>query len=122
VAKAASGKAGGFLELDWNDGSPVGPLSRLSFRLHAELAETLKLDSYRRLSCRAVAVEPSGKPPSRKLQEVEWVDLGVSGSRLMGDTSTIAQAIFPALGPRAKQQRQCCRFRAAGRAGREMRG
>jgi glycine/D-amino acid oxidase-like deaminating enzyme len=28
VAAAASGKAGGFLALDWNDSSPVGPLAR----------------------------------------------------------------------------------------------
>ena len=34
VAPAASGKAGGFLALDWNDGGSVGPLSRLSFQMH----------------------------------------------------------------------------------------
>jgi glycine/D-amino acid oxidase-like deaminating enzyme len=28
VAAAASGKAGGFLALDWNDSSSVGPLAR----------------------------------------------------------------------------------------------
>lgn len=28
LAAAASGKAGGFLALDWNDSSPVGPLAR----------------------------------------------------------------------------------------------
>ncbi|KAJ1468688.1 FAD dependent oxidoreductase-domain-containing protein [Baffinella frigidus] len=90
IAKAASGKGGG-VALDWNDGSGGGGGSRLSFKLHAELAEKLQLDSYRRMSCRAVAVEASGKPASKKLQDVEWVDLGVHGSRLMGDTSTIAQ-------------------------------
>jgi glycine/D-amino acid oxidase-like deaminating enzyme len=35
---AAAGKAGGFLALDWNDGSPVGPLARKSYALHQELA------------------------------------------------------------------------------------
>eukprot|EP00878_Enallax_costatus_P025033 GHUV01026754.1.p1 GENE.GHUV01026754.1~~GHUV01026754.1.p1 ORF type:complete len:141 (+),score=34.32 GHUV01026754.1:70-492(+) len=40
VAAAASGKAGGFLAFDWNDGSPVGPLARHSYMLHAELAKT----------------------------------------------------------------------------------
>ena len=41
IAPAASGKAGGFLALDWNDGSPVGPLARKSFALHEELARAL---------------------------------------------------------------------------------
>ena len=38
VACAASGKSGGFLALDWCDGSPLAPLARRSFELHAELA------------------------------------------------------------------------------------
>lgn len=37
-ACAASGKAGGFLALDWCDGLPRGPLARRSFALHAALA------------------------------------------------------------------------------------
>src|SRR5438445_13133138 len=41
VACAASGKSGGFLALDWCDGSPLGPLARASFALHAELASHL---------------------------------------------------------------------------------
>jgi glycine/D-amino acid oxidase-like deaminating enzyme len=32
VVPAASGKAGGFLALDWKDQASVGQLSRLSFR------------------------------------------------------------------------------------------
>ena len=38
VACAASGKSGGFLALDWCDGSPLAALARRSFALHAELA------------------------------------------------------------------------------------
>lgn len=91
VAKAASGKAGGFLALDWNDGSPVGPLSRKSFELHQQLADTLGLDSYRQLTCSAIAVDASGKPASKKLANVEWVDLGTQGQRVMGTEETIAQ-------------------------------
>jgi glycine/D-amino acid oxidase-like deaminating enzyme len=46
VACAASGRSGGFLALDWCDSAgSVGPLARLSFRLHAELAD--KLDGAR---------------------------------------------------------------------------
>lgn len=45
IASAASGKAAGFLALDWNDRSPVGPLSRKSFQLHQELATTFGPDT-----------------------------------------------------------------------------
>ena len=34
VANGASGKSGGFLALDWCDGSPLAPLARRSFTLH----------------------------------------------------------------------------------------
>ncbi len=37
-ACAASGKAGGFLALDWCDGLPRGPLARRGFALHTALA------------------------------------------------------------------------------------
>ena len=36
VACAASGKSGGFLALDWCDGTPLQALARRSFALHAE--------------------------------------------------------------------------------------
>ena len=50
LACAASGKSGGFLALDWSDGSPLAPLARRSFALHAELAEEIAEDwGYRRL-------------------------------------------------------------------------
>src|SRR5215831_17968057 len=38
VAAAASGKAGGFLALDWCAGTPLDVLARRSFELHAALA------------------------------------------------------------------------------------
>ena len=93
---AASGKAGGFLALDWCDGSALGPLVRASFPMHQELAETLQIDSYRRLTCRAVAVDEKevlnpNKPSNKKLEHVEWADVGTVGSRPMGDENTIAQ-------------------------------
>ena len=84
VAKAASGKAGGFLALDWNDASPVGPLSRKSFALHEELAKTLSLDSYRRLTCSAVTLDHPGlgKPSPKKI--AEWADLGAVRASPLG--------------------------------------
>ena len=62
IAPAASGKAGGFLALDWNDGAPMGPLARKSFALHEELAAEFGASAidYRRLTCEAVAAEGGG--------------------------------------------------------------
>src|SRR5438445_11584656 len=61
VACAASGKSGGFLALDWCDGSPLGPLARTSFALHADLASQLGTDyGYRRLDHFQVAPREPG--------------------------------------------------------------
>src|SRR5437660_9969077 len=50
LACAASGNSGGFLAGDWCDGSPLAPLARRSFALHAELAREIDEDwGYRRL-------------------------------------------------------------------------
>jgi glycine/D-amino acid oxidase-like deaminating enzyme len=103
IAPAASGKAGGFLALDWNDYSPVGPLSRRSFSLHQELAETLGAEQiqYRRLTCASIAAalaststatttSSSTRPQGKKLEGVEWVE-SATGMRPLGDEETIAQ-------------------------------
>src|SRR6516164_7133787 len=51
LACAASGKSGGFLARDWCDGTPLAPLARRSFALHAELNKKLAGDwGYRRLN------------------------------------------------------------------------
>src|SRR5260370_11189660 len=51
LACAASGKAGGFLALDWCDGTPLEPLARRSFALHARLAAEIGGEwGYRRLT------------------------------------------------------------------------
>src|SRR3954467_10975384 len=51
LACAASGKAGGFLALDWCDGTPLEALARRSFALHADLAEQVGGEwGYRRLT------------------------------------------------------------------------
>lgn len=100
IAPAASGKAGGFLALDWNDYSPVGPLARRSFELHQEIADSLGADKldYRRLTCAAIAVSGSGgggpmsRPKGKKLQGVEWATGdAVQGVRSLGTEETIAQ-------------------------------
>src|SRR5688572_25835707 len=51
VACAASGKAGGFLALDWCAGSPLDALARRSFALHAQLAGEIADDvGYQRMN------------------------------------------------------------------------
>ena len=96
IAPAASGKAGGFLALDWNDHSPLGPLARRSFDLHQELANTFGSDTimYRRLTCASVSVDQLGnqkRPSGKKLEGIEWVDDVATRIRPLGDENTIAQ-------------------------------
>src|SRR5690349_14173596 len=51
IACAASGKSGGFLALDWCDGTPLQALARRSFALHAGLPREIGGDwGYRRLT------------------------------------------------------------------------
>ena len=91
IAPAASGKAGGFLALDWNDSDPTRELTRKSFALHEELASSLQPPvGYRRLTCEALAASGAGGAP-RKPKSVEWADVGILGSQHMGSERTIAQ-------------------------------
>eukprot|EP00884_Botryococcus_braunii_P008048 jgi/Botrbrau1/17244/Bobra.0015s0004.5 len=91
VACAASGKAGGFLALDWNDGSPVGPLARRSFALHQHLADTFGAEAigYRRVTTLQVAAAAKGE--KRKRGGPDWLDGKVVSVRPMADESTTAQ-------------------------------
>ena len=59
VAAAASGKAGGFLALDWCAGSPLDALARRSFALHAALPDEIEGDwGYRRMAAYGGFVVP----------------------------------------------------------------
>ena len=96
LAPAASGKSAGFLARDWSDGTAIQHLQRHSFDLHVILAQDFGASTidFRRLSSAAVAVDGGmslNKPRGKKLESVEWADVGVMGSRPMGDHSTIAQ-------------------------------
>ena len=68
VACAASGKSGGFLALDWCDGTPLQDLARRSFALHAQLAEEIDGDwAYRRMTTYAgFAATRAGRRPTRR--------------------------------------------------------
>jgi glycine/D-amino acid oxidase-like deaminating enzyme len=93
VACAASGKSGGFLALDWCDGTPLEALARRSFALHARLAEEIGGDyGYRRLTTHG------GYAGSRRHTrhhgnscDIDWLSAGVRVNQRLGTTETTAQ-------------------------------
>ena len=57
VGHAASGRAGGFLALDWCDGQKTEGLARRSFQLHKGLSEELGADTgYRAMNTLSLGV------------------------------------------------------------------
>jgi glycine/D-amino acid oxidase-like deaminating enzyme len=97
VACAASGKSGGFLALDWCDGSPLGPLARASFALHAELAGTLGVDyGYRRMDTFMLAAREQGRVAGgHRVAAPAWLDGAGAVTAALGSTETTAQ-VHPA--------------------------
>ena len=99
VACAASGKSGGFLALDWCDGSALGRLARRSFDLHAELAA--KLDGgrrwgYRRLDTWSVlAGARRGAGGGRAVSGPAWLGERALVQGRLGTQATTAQ-VHPA--------------------------
>lgn len=100
IACAASGKAGGFLALDWCDGGPVSSLARASFNLHRSLSEELNGPlsyGYRALNTLSLSVSessssssgPSYRSPGPNLPS--WVNGPAKSPRTIGTTQTTAQ-------------------------------
>ncbi len=99
VAGAVSGKAGGFLALDWCDQSSLGPLARKSFQLHAELAETFgDVYGYRRMVTLAARSQPQMRHEDRPdlPDEFAWLDRHMVPYGVLGTPDTTAQ-VHPAL-------------------------
>jgi glycine/D-amino acid oxidase-like deaminating enzyme len=89
LACAASGKSGGFLARDWCDGSPLAPLARRSFALHAELAERIADDwCYRRLDTYGGF---AGFPCHRSSHDLGWLSDEVTIGQMLGTPETTAQ-------------------------------
>jgi glycine/D-amino acid oxidase-like deaminating enzyme len=90
VAAAASGKAGGFLALDWCAGTPLDALARRSFELHATLAHEIGNDWGRRgmtaYSGLIVADSDSRRKPSR----LRWLAEGVVVASRLSTPATTA--------------------------------
>src|SRR5689334_22693677 len=97
VACAASGKSGGFIALDWCDGSPLGPLARASFALHARLADELGVDyGYRRMDTFAMAArERTALSGGHRAPAPSWLDGAGVVTAALGTPETTAQ-IHPA--------------------------
>src|SRR3954452_24521444 len=94
VACAASGKSGGFLALDWCDGTPLHQLARRSFALHAELAATLDGErwGYRRLETWSVlAGERRGQSGRSGASVLGWLDQSARVQGRLGTPATTAQ-------------------------------
>ena len=93
IAGAASGKSGGFLALDWCDGSALAPLARRSFQLHAELADAHGNPwGYRRLDTfGAVADMRGGLAIDRRSASLPWLRADVMVQGQLGTTETTAQ-------------------------------
>jgi glycine/D-amino acid oxidase-like deaminating enzyme len=93
VACAASGKSGGFLALDWCDDSPLGPLARASFALHAELARELSVDyGYRRMETFMLSARERGAPTGgHRVAPPAWLDGAGVIKAALGSTETTAQ-------------------------------
>ena len=93
IAGAASGKSGGFLALDWCDGSALAPLARRSFQLHADLAEAFDNPwGYRRLDTYAASAPVlHGSDHGRHHATRPWLNDGVAVRGRIGTEATTAQ-------------------------------
>src|SRR5258708_1950714 len=91
VAAAASGKAGGFLALDWCAGSPLDALARRSFALHAALPNEIAGDwGYRRMTASSGFVVSERDARRHVRSELDWLSDGVIIASRLGTTETTA--------------------------------
>jgi glycine/D-amino acid oxidase-like deaminating enzyme len=89
IACAASGKSGGFLARDWCDGSPLAPLARRSFALHAELAQQSTQEwGFRRL---ATYGGVAGYGTGGGAYDLGWLSADVTLGQALGSTESTAQ-------------------------------
>lgn len=114
VAGAASGKSGGFLALDWCDGTPLEALARRSFALHAGLPGEISGEwGYRRLETYGGIIGPRQGRTFGERHPAGWVSDTVTISQRLGSPDTTAQ-VHPARFTRAL-------MRAAEQHGAELR-
>jgi glycine/D-amino acid oxidase-like deaminating enzyme len=91
VAAAASGKAGGFLALDWCAGSPLDALARRSFALHAALPGEIAGDwGYRGMTAYSGVVVAERDARRHRPTGLDWLSDGVVITSRLGTTQTTA--------------------------------
>src|SRR5262249_22256446 len=91
VAAAASGKAGGFLALDWCAGTPLDALARRSFQLHAALPNQISGDwGYRRMTAYSGFLAPGHDARNHIAAELHWLSKGAVITRRIGTPETTA--------------------------------
>lgn len=91
VAAAASGKAGGFLALDWCAGTPLDTLARRSFQLHAGLQDETGANwGYRRMNAHG-GVVLGGRSARRGVPaELAWLSDGIVITSRLGTPENTA--------------------------------
>jgi glycine/D-amino acid oxidase-like deaminating enzyme len=91
VAGAASGKAGGFLALDWCAGTPLDALARRSFALHAALPGEVAGDwGHRPMTAYSGFVVPGHDSRRHAAPELDWLASGVAIAGRLGTPQTTA--------------------------------
>ena len=117
LACAASGKAGGFLALDWCDRTPLEALARRSFTLHAELAEPIGGEwGYRRLTTYGGLMSSHARH-GRPAHKTNWVSDHVTLNQQLGSADTTAQVHPGRVHDRPDARRRGARGGTAGRRG-----
>jgi glycine/D-amino acid oxidase-like deaminating enzyme len=92
IACAASGKSGGFLALDWCDGTPLAALARRSFALHAAWPGEIDADwGYRRLTTYGGFARGRAGAGDRGNPAVPWLSGAVQACHPLGSPETTAQ-------------------------------
>ena len=92
VAHAASGKSGGFLALDWCDGTPIEALARRSFALHGRLADELGGNwGFRRMTTYGGYAHAGKDFGSTDATTLPWLSKNVAIERQLGTGATTAQ-------------------------------
>ena len=91
VASSASGKAGGFLALDWCTGSALDALARRSFALHVSLHKEVDGDwAYQRMTAYSGRVLPERAKRRHAATRLSWLSDSVVIDSRLSTTETTA--------------------------------